>query len=468
MTFSSPSQHAPEPELTAELIRRFDRPGPRYTSYPTAVEFHAGVGEVDYQRKLAEADAHANEPLSLYFHLPFCHERCTFCGCHVIITKKRERAIEYLGHIQREIELVSKHLPHRRQVAQYHWGGGTPTYYSPAEMRQLHQAVLDRFEILPEAEVAIEVDPRVTTHEHIDVLREFGFNRLSMGVQDFTPEVQAIISRYQDEPGTRELFDYSRRQGFDSINVDLIYGLPLQTYVTFERTLDSVLAMRPERVAMYSFAFVPWKSGNQNVMTEDMLPPPELKVELYLLGVRKFTSAGYVQIGMDHFALPGDEMARALQNRVLHRNFMGYTVKPASDAVAFGVSGIGDLQGAYIQNHKNQDSYYDALRADRLPVLRGVLLSPDDAIRRYVITQIMCNFHLDFRDVERRFGLDFGTYFAAELEALRAHERSGFLRLDAATLDVTRVGRVFIRNIAMTFDRYLKDKDTEKTFSRTI
>ena len=458
----------PEPELTPELIRRFDRPGPRYTSYPTAVEFHEGVGAADYERQLAAADAHPKEPLSLYFHLPFCHERCTFCGCHVIITKKRERAIEYLGYLQRELDLVCKQLPHRRQVAQYHWGGGTPTYYTPAEMRQLHQAVLDRFEILPGAEVAIEIDPRVTTHEHIDAMREFGFNRLSMGVQDFTPEVQAIISRYQDEPSTQELFAYCRRQGFNSINVDLIYGLPLQTSETFARTLDSIIAMRPDRVAMYSFAFVPWKSGNQNVMTEDMLPPPELKVELYLLGMRKFIEAGYVQIGMDHFALPDDEMALALRNRALHRNFMGYTIKPATDAIGFGISAIGDLQGAYIQNDKTQDTYYEALRAGQLPVLRGIVLSPDDEIRRYVITQIMCNSHLEQADVERRFGIDFDRYFATELEGLREHERHGFLRLGDGAIAVTRVGRVFIRTIAMTFDKYLEDKTNEKTFSRTI
>ena len=459
---------SPEPQLTADLIRRFDRPGPRYTSYPTAVEFHAGVGEADYRQKLAAADANASEPLSLYLHLPFCHERCTFCGCHVIITKKRERALEYLGYLEREIDLVCRALPHRRRVAQCHWGGGTPTYYTPAEMRQLHQTLLDRFEIVPGAEVAIEIDPRVTSHEHVDALREFGFNRLSMGVQDFTPEVQAIISRYQDEPGTRELFTYCRKQGFGSINIDLIYGLPLQTRETFARNLDSIIDMRPDRVAMYSFAFVPWKSGNQNVMTEEMLPPPELKVDLYLLGLQKFSDAGYVQIGMDHFALPDDELARALATRKLHRNFMGYTTKPATDSIAFGVSGIGDLQGAYIQNQKAQDKYYEAVRAGQLPVLRGVLLSPDDEIRRYVITQIMCNLHVDFADVQQRYGLDFARYFGPELETLQAHERDGFLHLGDTGIEVTRVGRVFIRNIAMTFDQYLKDKKPEKTFSRTI
>ncbi len=465
----SKSDKAFDVAVTPELLRRYDRPGPRYTSYPTAVEFHEGVGASDYAKKLEAADAVRDEPLSLYFHLPFCEERCTFCGCHVVITRKRERATEYLGYIEREIDLVSKHLPHRRRVAQYHWGGGTPTYYSPAELRQLHQTVLDRFEILPDAEVAIEIDPRVTTHEHIEVLREFGFNRLSMGVQDFTPEVQAIINRYQSEESSRELFDFCRKQGFGGINVDLIYGLPLQTPETFERTLDSIIDMRPDRVAMYSFAFVPWKAGNQNVMTEDMLPPPELKVQLYLLGLRKFSEAGYELIGMDHFAVPEDELATALRERRLHRNFQGYTIKPATDTVAFGVSGIGDLQGAYIQNLKSHDRYYQAIRDSQLPVLRGVLLSRDDEIRRYVITQIMCNFYLEKRDVEQRFDLDFDRAFASELEALREHEQNGFLELHDDHIQISPMGRVFIRNIAMTFDTYLKKKsDTKKTFSRTI
>jgi oxygen-independent coproporphyrinogen-3 oxidase len=455
--------------ITPELLRKYDRPGPRYTSYPTAVEFHEGVGATDYLQKLESANAQQDEPLSMYFHLPFCEERCTFCGCHVVITRKRERAIEYLGFIEREVDLVSKQLPLRRRVAQYHWGGGTPTYYSPAELRQLHQTVLDRFEILPDAEVAIEIDPRVTTREHVQVLREFGFNRLSMGVQDFTPEVQAIINRYQDEKSTRDLFDFCRGEGFDSINVDLIYGMPLQTPETFGRTLDSIIEMRPDRVAMYSFAFVPWKAGNQNVMTEDMLPPPELKVELYLLGLRKFAAAGYELIGMDHFAESDDELAVALRERRLHRNFQGYTTKPATDTVAFGVSGIGDIQGAYIQNLKSQERYDQAIREGRLPVMRGFVLSRDDEIRRYVITQIMCNFYLEASDVEKRFGVNFAQEFAAELEALREHERHGFLTLNDDRIQVMPIGRVFIRNIAMTFDQYLNNKsNTKKTFSRTI
>jgi oxygen-independent coproporphyrinogen-3 oxidase len=457
-------------EITADLLRRHDRPGPRYTSYPTAVEFHKGVGEVQYRDKLAQADALRDEPLSLYFHLPFCHERCTFCGCHVTITKRTERATEYIAWLHREIDLVAKQLPHRRRVAQYHWGGGTPTYHSPAELRQLHQVVVDRFEILPEAEVALEIDPRVTTHEHADALRDMGFNRLSMGVQDFTPEVQAVINRYQSYDQTRELFDYCRRQGFDSINVDLIYGLPLQTPATFGVNLDQILEMRPDRVAMYSFAFVPWKQGNQRLLTEDMTLPPELKLELYLLGLEKFTGAGYRQIGMDHFALPEDELARAQEERRLHRNFQGYTTHPASDTIAFGISGIGDLQGAYIQNIKEHDAYAAALREGRLPTYRGVLLTRDDIVRRHIITQLMCNFYLDKRDVERRFDLDFEREFESELARLAPAQQDGFVALGPDSITVTALGRIFIRNLCMTFDQYL-DKGEDRTspvFSRTI
>lgn len=458
----------PAHNVTPELLRQYDRPGPRYTSYPTAVEFNESIGPVEYEARLRQADQATSEPLSLYLHLPFCRERCSFCGCHVVITAKHDRATEYLAYLRQEIDLVASRLPHRRKVAQYHWGGGTPTYYTPGEMRLLHQTVLDRFDIQPGAEVAIEVDPRITTHEQIDVLQEFGFNRLSMGVQDFTPEVQAVINRYQDEAGTLDLFNYCRQKGFHSINVDLIYGLPLQTPKTFAHTLDRVIEMRPDRIAMYSFAFVPWKAGNQNTMTEDMLPPPDLKIELYLLGLRKFVEAGYELIGMDHFALPDDELAVALRERKLHRNFMGYTTKPAADMIALGVSGIGDLQGAYVQNIKNTSGYFTAVRDGRLPVFRGVGLSADDSLRRHVITELMCNLYLDVKAVEARFDIHFDTYFASELGELQQFDRDGFLRLAPNAIEITPLGRIFIRNIAMVFDAYLKRHEASKTFSRTI
>jgi len=455
-------------KLTPELLRRYDRPGPRYTSYPTAVEFNDSIDATAYAERLACADQKPEEPLSLYIHLPFCKERCTFCGCHVVITAKRDRSTEYLGYLQREIDMISRALPHRRQVTQYHWGGGTPTYYQPAEMRQLHQTILDRFDILPNAEVAIEVDPRVTSHEQIDVLQEFGFNRLSMGVQDLTPEVQAIINRYQSDEDTKDLFDYCRSLNIGGINIDLIYGFPLQTIETFGRTLDTIIAMRPDRVAMYSFAFVPWKSGNQNTMTEDMLPSADVKVQLYLLGIQRFGEAGYKQIGMDHFAVPTDELAIALDNQKLHRNFMGYTTKPATDMVAFGASGIGDVQGAYVQNFKNNSQYYKAIDAGQFPILRGVRLTPEDELRRYVITQLMCNLYVGYDDIQQHFGIAFENHFEKEMTALQEPMGSGFITVDAQGITVTSLGRVFVRNIAMIFDEYRKDETGVRTFSRTI
>ncbi|MDM7916804.1 MAG: oxygen-independent coproporphyrinogen III oxidase, partial [Candidatus Eisenbacteria bacterium] len=339
--------------------------------------------------------------------LPFCEERCTFCGCNVIITKKRRISAEYLGYLHREIRLVAEALRGRRKVVQYHWGGGTPTYQSPAEMRALQGVVRECFEIQPDAEVAIEVDPKVTTNEQIDTLLDLGFNRLSLGVQDFTPEVQAAVNRNQTEEETRRLYEYARSVGFHSINFDLIYGLPRQTPPTFACNLETVIAMRPDRVAVYSFAYVPWIKGNQKTIDTAELPSPELKMELFCLAREAFLAAGYRPVGMDHFALPADELSLAIEKRTLHRNFMGYTVKQAPDMIGLGVSSIGDVSGAYAQNVKKLSQYYPALDAGRFPIERGYRLSPDDLIRRYVITQIMCNFYLEKSAAEERFAIDF-------------------------------------------------------------
>jgi oxygen-independent coproporphyrinogen III oxidase len=457
-------------EVTLDLLRRYDRPGPRYTSYPTAVEFHEGFGEAAYREHLAWAAEERDAPLSLYLHLPFCEERCTFCGCMVIITKKREVAARYLEYLHREIALLAGHLGGRRRVVQYHWGGGTPTYLAPDQMVALQETVARHFDIDPTGEVAIEVDPRVTSFEQLEVLRGLGFNRLSMGVQDFTPEVQEAVNRVQSEAETRALFDRARELGYESINVDLIYGLPFQTLDSFGRSVDAVIAMRPDRVAVYSFAHVPWIRGNQRVLRPEDLPSPELKLSLFVEARERFLEAGYQAIGMDHFALPADEMARAARARTLHRNFMGYTVRPAPDMVGAGVSSIGDVAGAFAQNVKKLSTYYEALDGGRFPVERGYRLSPDDQVRRHVITQLMCNFHLDGADVGRRFAIDFPAYFARELAELREGPvRDGFLEMDGVRLDLTAKGRLFVRNVCMVFDRYLREKKTEKpVFSRTV
>ena len=458
--------------VTVELLRAYDRPGPRYTSYPTAVEFHEGFDESAYREHLALAAAEPRAPLSLYVHLPFCEERCTFCGCMVIITRKREVAARYLGYLHREIALLASQLGGRRRLAQYHWGGGTPTYLSLAEMEELHGVVMRHFDLEPGAEAAIEVDPRVTSFEQLDLLHRLGFNRLSMGVQDFTPEVQEAVHRVQSEDETRALFERARSLGFVSINVDLIYGLPRQTLASFRRSVDTVIAMRPDRVAAYSFAHVPWIRGNQRGIHVDELPAPELKLGLFVAARERFLEAGYEAIGMDHFALPDDELAVAARSRTLHRNFMGYTVKNAPHMLGVGVSAIGDVAGAFAQNAKKLSTYYEAIDAGRFPVERGYRLDADDRVRRHVITQLMCNFHLDLRDVGERFRLDFDLYFARELEEVRRGPMAdGFVERGGLGLTLTPTGRLFARNVCMIFDRHLREKalgSGQPIFSRTV
>jgi oxygen-independent coproporphyrinogen-3 oxidase len=460
-------------DSVASLLRQYDRPGPRYTSYPTAVEFNESFGEAAYRQHLEAAAAAEDEPLSLYLHLPFCEARCSYCGCMVIITQKREVAVRYLDHLEREIALLAQALGRRRRIVQHHWGGGTPTYLSVDQIRRLHASVARWFEFAPDAEQAIEIDPRVTTREQLDLLRALGFNRLSMGVQDFTPGVQEAIGRRQSELLTRELYEYARGIGFDSINVDLIYGLPRQSLDTFQRTLRSVVDMRPDRIAVYSYAHVPWLRPHQKHINQADLPDAGLKVELFGAAIETFLDSGYSAIGMDHFARPDDELAAAARERKLHRNFMGYTTRPASDLFGAGVSAIGDVRGAFAQNVKKLPPYYDAVSAGRFPIERGYALSADDLVRRYVITELMCNFHVDRAAVGTRFGVEFDAYFAGELARLNEPAgpvADGFLELDETGLTVTPRGRLFVRNICMTFDRYLPAHQTagRPVFSRTI
>lgn len=459
------------PKITLDLLKKYDRPGPRYTSYPTAVEFAGTFGPAEYAARLAEADRLAGA-LSLYAHLPFCEHRCTFCGCHVVITQDADVVTKYLGYLHREIDMLAAHLPNRRQVSQYHWGGGTPTHLTPSEMEALHRKVTDHFVLERDAEVAVEVDPRHTSVEQINLLRALGFNRLSMGVQDFDPDVQAAVDRNQTEAQTRTMYDLGRAKGFASINLDLIYGLPLQTKAKFGRTVDVVIGMRPDRVALYSYAHVPWIRAQQKWIEPKDLPSPEDKLQLFLDSRDRFLAAGYVEIGMDHFALPGDELAEARSKRRLHRNFMGYTVKMGSDMVAVGVSGIGDVRGAFSQNEKKLSRYYEVLDEGRLPIERGYPLNRDDLIRRETITRLMCNLWLDTPAIEREFGIVFADYFAAELAALRAPDGpvvEGFVAIEPDHLEVVGLGRFFVRNIAMIFDRYLESRSGGKpVFSRTV
>ena len=453
------------------LLAQYDRPGPRYTSYPTAIEFDPTFDDGAYRQRLAAAAKNVHEPLSLYVHLPFCEARCAYCGCMVIATQKREVAARYLDYLEREIEMLASHLGTRRRVVQHHWGGGTPTYLTLEQIERLHHIIARHFCLSPDAERAIEIDPRVTTCAQLQQLRWLGFNRLSMGVQDFTPEVQEAIRRSQSEAQTRALYAFARQIGFDSINMDLIYGLPRQTLAAFRRTLGSVVDMRPNRIAVYSYAHVPWLHPNQNTINVEDLPDRDLKFALFASAVETFVGAGYQPIGMDHFALPDDELAVAARSRRLHRNFMGYTTRPAPDMLGVGFSAIGDVSGAFAQNEKKLLHYYAALDARRFPIARGYVLSQDDRIRRYVITELMCNFAVSRASVRGRYGISFDDYFASELDQITAEGgpvSDGFVALDDDGLAVTDRGRLFVRNICMTFDRYLPSHQGRPVFSRTV
>jgi len=430
-----------------------------------------GVTAADYDACLRRANQQTGSPLSVYVHLPFCEHRCLFCGCNVIITQHKERARPYLDLLMREVDLVAERLPDRRDVAQLHLGGGTPTYSDPDELRGTLEHLLGQFTPTPDAEIAVEVDPRVTTDAHVDMLASLGFNRMSMGVQDFTPAVQQAIERIQSVEQTEHLIGHARAAGFRGINVDLIYGLPHQTPASFEKTVDEAVRLGVDRVAVYSFAFVPWKGAHQKNLDPADLPPAEQKMALFALARERFLAAGYEPIGMDHFARPDDELGKARREGRLRRNFQGYTVIPASDCVGLGISAIGDLSGAYVQNTKKLSGYERALNDGRLPIERGVLRSPDDELRRAVIHALMCNFVVDIRSIEASFGVTFDKTFAQDLAELRGLEQEGLVTVSTERIEATPVGELFVRNLAMCFDRYYRDKHAggdQPVFSRTV
>jgi len=455
-------------EVTRELLERYDRPGPRYTSYPTAPEWSAEFDGESYRRALGRAAQRPEHPLSLYVHIPFCRERCAFCGCNVIISRKAGVSDTYLGYVAKELVLTAEALGQRRNLLQLHWGGGTPTYLRLDQLQELYGAITTHFTVDKDAEVAIEADPRVTTADQIHTLRELGFNRISMGVQDLDPVVQEEIGRGQTLEQTESLYTLCREVGFEGINVDLIYGLPGQRLDTWRETLDEIIAMRPDRLAVYSFAHLPEKLRNQKRIDSTRLPAPEEKIELFVEARRRFLDAGYRAIGMDHFALAGDELTRAMDDRRLYRNFMGYTVVPAPDMIGVGTSAIGEIGGAYAQNAKKLPAYYNPLHEGRFATESGCWLSDDDKIRAWVIRQLMCNFYLDFAELEARFGVRFHDYFRDALPHLDAFTQENFVSYDGKRLVVNPLGQIFVRNIAMIFDAYLKNPDAKRLFSRTV
>ncbi|HAS87568.1 MAG TPA: oxygen-independent coproporphyrinogen III oxidase [Candidatus Competibacteraceae bacterium] len=450
------------------LIGKYDKAGPRYTSYPTAVQFHEGFTDSEY-RDMALAGNATGKPLSLYLHIPFCDTVCFYCACNKIITKNRRHAGPYLDHLHREIALQGALFAQARPVTQLHWGGGTPTFISPSEMRDLMRVTGEHFHLLDDdsGEYSIEVDPRETDEHTIALLRELGFNRLSLGVQDFEPIVQKAVNRLQSREITLNVMDAARREGFKSISVDLIYGLPLQSVASFGRTTDDIIAQNPDRVSVFNYAHLPDLFKTQRQIDSDALPPPAVKLDILKMTIERLTAAGYVYIGMDHFAKPDDELTLAQRAGTLYRNFQGYSTHADCDLIGLGTTSIGMVGDSYSQNLKGLEAYYERIDQDRLAVFRGVRLDADDRLRRAIITELICHFALNFATIESKHDIGFSDYFVVELAELADMASDGLLALDSTGIRVLPAGRLLIRNICMVFDRYLREQ-VNRRFSRVI
>ncbi len=440
----------------AERIRRYDTSGPRYTSYPTAVQFREDFREAEYRAAAAGSNA-ASAPLSLYFHLPFCDTVCYYCACNKIVTKNRSRTGPYLDRLLREIELQGSLFDRSRPVDQLHWGGGTPTFLSAEQMQALMDRTRKTFHLHDDdrGEYSIEVDPREADAGTIRLLRTLGFNRLSLGVQDFDPAVQQAVNRHQSEAETFAVLEAARASGFRSVSFDLIYGLPYQSVASFGATLEKVIAAGPDRLSVFNYAHLPELFKTQRQIRSEDLPSPAEKLAILKYTIERLSAAGYIYIGMDHFAKPDDELAIAQREGTLYRNFQGYSTHADCDLVAMGITAIGKVGATYSQNLKTLDDYYSSLDAGRLPVFRGIALSHDDRLRREVITRLICHFRLAFTTIETAYGIVFRDYFADELAGLQAMQADGLLAIDAAGITVAPVGKLLIRNICMVFDRYL-------------
>jgi oxygen-independent coproporphyrinogen-3 oxidase len=451
------------------LLPRYDSAGPRYTSYPTAPVWGDDYGSDDFRGSLGALDP--TRDIALYAHVPFCRSLCHFCACNRVITQKAEPPVEYLATIGREIRAFADAVPARLHVRQLHWGGGTPTHLTAPQIEQLFRAMTDAFPLREGAEVSIEVDPRVTREEQLDVLAECGFNRISLGVQDTNPATQEAIHRIQSFDLTRRLSEGARARGFESVNFDLIYGLPYQTERSFARTLDEILTVRPDRIALYAYAHVTWVAKQQRGFERKDLPEPAARVRIMLMATRRLLDAGYRPIGMDHFALANDELARALDDGSLRRNFMGYTTKEGLDVLAFGPSAISELPDAYAQSQRDLGAWHEAIRDEGFATMRGHRLSPDDRVRRWLIGRIMCHGDVRAAEYTKQFGGDFRDDFADELARLAPLAEDGLVRIDdSGNLRVQPLGRLLVRHVAMAFDAYLPDQQRQDRplFSRTL
>ncbi len=451
------------------LIAKYDQSGPRYTSYPTAVQFHEGFDEAAYRRIVQESNA-SGSPLSLYFHIPFCDTICFYCACNKVATKDRSMAADYLARLYEELRMQSELIDPSRVVTQLHWGGGTPTFISHDEMRELVTQTRRYFTLLDDdsGEYSIEIDPREAKGDTVKLLRELGFNRMSLGVQDFDERVQQAVNRIQSKQETLSVLQAARDEGFRSISIDLIYGLPFQSVESFAATLDQILEVDPDRLSIFNYAHLPERFKPQRRINEAELPQPQVKLDILQMTIDKLSTAGYVYIGMDHFAKPGDELVKAQENGTLYRNFQGYSTHSDCDLLGIGVTSIGMVGPSYAQNMRSLDEYYRCIDSGHLPIFKGIELSRDDLIRRDVITRLICHFSLQMADVESRWNIDFHDYFAAALNQLAGMQADGLVELGEASIRVPPKGRLLIRNICMQFDAYLNSQAAQGSFSKVI
>ena len=456
--------------IDLQLLKKYSKPGPRYTSYPTAPIFSDQFKAGSYHDEIVRTNSEDDQaPLSIYVHLPFCDTLCYFCGCTMKITHHRSNISEYNKYVKKEVDLVAPLVNKNRKTVQLHWGGGTPSYLEPEEILDLGNYFKERFNYDDDIEAGVEIDPRGLTLGHMQAFREIGFNRVSMGVQDFNLKVQEAVNRVQPESITRDGVNWSRQLGFGSINLDLIYGLPFQTLESFADTVDKIIDISPDRIAVFNYAHVPWLKSHQKVIDEKTLPSPEEKLEIFKMTIEKLIAAGYWNIGMDHFAKPEDELCISQKNKTLYRNFQGYSTKAGCDLYGFGMSAIGHFRETYQQNTKKIPEYYKMLDGGSLATHAGYRMTADDHIRKEVIMRIMCDMELDKKQIEKQFGIVFDQYFSKGLNKLKSIEQDGLVSLSPGKITVEGVGRLVVRNIAMCFDAYLETMEKEKPiFSKTV
>ncbi len=447
---------------------KYSKPGPRYTSYPTALEFHEGFDAEAFDKELSYQDS--SNPLSLYFHLPFCRSACYFCGCNVVYTSKEDKKDRYIDYLEKELEILSKKIDTSRVVTQLHFGGGTPTFFNKAQLGRVIKLIQKHFKNFDkDAEISCEIDPRFFTTDHMEVLKSGGFNRISFGVQDFDPKVQEAVHRVQSFEVTKGAIDIARDAGIKSVNVDLIYGLPYQSFETFKKTLGMALELGADRFAVFNYAHVPWMKKTMRKIDETTLPHPSVKLEIFKYTIDFFEKNGYKMVGMDHFAKPEDELFKAIEKAELHRNFQGYTTKGGADLIGVGLTSIGEGKDYYVQNFKDMKDYEAAIDAGNLPVYRGIKLTEDDVLRNFVVMELMSNFSLNISRVEKEFGINFKEYFADGLEQLQEFVEADLITITDKEIKANATGAMLIRNISMAFDAYMKKgDDNKKRFSKTI